>query len=454
MYTTQNTFFGKITEVFINIDTVRFTVDASRISDDALLYEEANWDIIDTYMVVFFLSEGEYNEYMPGKFEDSTDLVGQWIRIAAVGISEGFAGVSCYSTNPLNIEGDYELTLVRESITVLTPKNPDHNTYINRLLLIISLDQLYDSQKTNKALQLFDDSLTNVLKNSVTAINFNVGHGNAVGVFDEFYEPLFYIDIGGGVHMNKGTYKKNLDVPLNKDIHIILTHWDSDHFETAYRNLSKFSSCVWIAPIQESSFSIKKFAWLIRNNLVLIKNELDLVRTFPLGKMVRCNGNSRNDSGIAVKLELEKNQDISDILFPGDANYQHIEESLKFVDAINVTHHGGKLKTTDGFPVPRKKGEGFAVYSYGKSNCYGHPNLESVNRHIEHGWGADRFGKKYSLSTTNMNVMYTTDSNKARDFNHKYPYLGFVNCFYGLKFNFMPCRGATHATRLSMLDND
>lgn len=89
-----------------------------------------------------------------------------------------------------------------------------------------------------------------------------------------------------------------------------------------------------------------------------------------------------------------------------------------------------------GFPAPREKGNGYCVYSYGIENTYNHPLSATIQEHVSRGWGCDRFEKKYSLSTTNYNVIYSCDLTISGRFESIYRVsLGEFNSFHGIQYN-------------------
>lgn len=225
---------------------------------------------------------------------------------------------------------------------------------------------------------------------------YNVGQGSAVCVSEKLAEitkPLLYFDVGGGANFNRFTYPdpdtKNFKVEENTIF--ILSHWDEDHYETAKRNMNLVRCRKYIAPVQIVTPRNLLFAKKIKDNgelILLPKKFTEYV--FSLGTLVRCKEQDlkkKNDSGLALLLDLNKKNNLNTILLPGDAQYKFIPniKDIK-IDALIATHHGGKLNRAIRVPSPTNK-KGCIAYSYGKDNIYGHPLRNSECNHTINQWG-------------------------------------------------------------------
>ncbi len=459
----QREYFGIIYESELENEEVHMMIDTIAVSEselDGLTSESIN--DIDTQLMFITLNRENFSDFMSGKFESAENYERRWVKIdTRVSFGGNRLEVEVYSTNvptgEFNAEsiGFTTLNIGSDSISLIGKRKNSEKIISDKLEELISLNELYDGDKTAQLLEKFKvDMSASKFDKKLQVVNFNVGQGNATGVFDENLEPVLYIDLGGGGYKNKFTYPVAKEFPVNNNPYVILSHWDMDHYETAFRDVAKYANCKWIAPLQDSNFSIKKFANAVKENLVLIKDEFDRVNKFTIGRAVKCTGKKRNDSGIAVKLDLGKENDISEILFPGDSQYTYIDKQLTHVEALCATHHGGKLYSTSNFPTCHKEGEGLIVYSYGKNNSYKHPRRDTVNEHVKRGWGAERFGEKYSLGTTVHNVVFTTNYEVLDSFKIKYPSLGSFNCFYGEDYVKRERRGDNLDKLFSGIDND
>lgn len=337
-------------------------------------------------------------------------------------------------------------------ITALGKRKKDDKEFLAKLNSLVDLKHpYYNKSKTEGVIAEFSAKTKSIRDISeINVVSFNVGQGNATGIFDKDLNPIFYYDLGGGAYWNKHTYRTIKDFPVTDNPFIILSHWDFDHYESIKAKVARYAGCKIIAPLQKTTPSIRKFAAMISENLFLIDNELGRVKTFSFLKLFKCSGKTRNDSGLGMILDLKKDENISEILLPGDSQYFYIKPR-KEVDAICVSHHGGKIYNKRGFPAAKEKGNGYCVYSYGADNIYKHPFLETIQEHINRGWGCDRFMKKYSLSTTIYNVIYNCDINISALYNSSsLNSLGSYNSFHGIEYN----REEKIRTVLSTANND
>lgn len=321
-------------------------------------------------------------------------------------------------------------------ISVIRGRKKEDKILLNKISSLVDLKNLYDKKKTKIAIKSLTSSTKSVGDFSdVNVVSFNVGQGNATGVFDKAFNPIIYYDLGGGAYWNKFTYPTVKTFPINGSPIIILSHWDFDHYESIKANPSHYSSCKIIAPLQKSTPCIRKFAGLISSNLYLIDKELGNGKDFSFMKLFKCTGKKRNDSGLGILLDLKKKENISKILLPGDSQYFYIKV-LKKVDAICVSHHGGKIYNKKGFPVPNKKGNGYCVYSCGTNNTYSHPKHETILEHKNKGWGINKSMKEYSLDTKTYNIIYSSDIKISAFFDASpLKTLGKYNSFHGLIYN-------------------
>jgi len=104
-------------------------------------------------------------------------------------------------------------------------------------------------------------SSTLVLVNAhlTTAINgirvFDVGQGDCIGIRDQIDEVFCYVDYGGVIDHPDKTNPANTPTRLpiqyaGVRVSIILTHWDKDHYYSAYKKNPAAQKCEWLTPRQ------------------------------------------------------------------------------------------------------------------------------------------------------------------------------------------------------------
>jgi beta-lactamase superfamily II metal-dependent hydrolase len=398
------------------------------------------------------LSNEQFSEFFSLNVAKASNLLDSWFELKGNSSkADGSVEAFFYTFNFTTDDQTQNTFFNKGDISVIGRRKKEDKEFLSKVSSLVDLKNLYDKKKTEIAI----NDLTNSTKSirdipEVNVVSFNVGQGNATGVFDKDFNPILYYDLGGGAYWNKHTYPTVKTFPVNGSPIIILSHWDFDHYESIKAKPKHYVGCKIIAPLQKTTPSIRKFAALISSNLYLIDKELGKGKNFSFMKLFKCTGQKRNDSGLGILLDLKKDENISEILLPGDSQYFFIKQQ-KEVDAICVSHHGGKLYIKRGFPVPKEKGNGYCVYSYGTDNTYSHPKQDTVQEHINRGWGIDRFLKKYSLSTKTHNVIYSSDINISSAFNaSRLNTLGTYNSFHGLAYN----RDVRIRTILSSVDND
>ncbi|MGG9970916.1 hypothetical protein ACQ33O_03885 [Ferruginibacter sp. SUN002] len=394
----------------------------------------------------------QFSNFFGNNVSKAQGMVDNWFTLNGRGIkTDNSIEANFY---PFDFENEDQVQVAyfnKGDITAIGKRKSEDKEFLNILNTLVDLKDLYNKNRTSDLIADFvekrkrDESIS-----EINVVSFNVGQGNATGVFDKQFDPIFYYDLGGGAYWNKKTYPVVKNFPVNGNPLIILSHWDFDHYESLKAKVARYNNCNIMAPLQKTTPSIRKFAAMISTNLYLIDKELGKGKNYGFLKMFRCSGKKRNDSGIGMILDLRKNDNISKILLPGDSQYFFIKQG-KEVDAICVSHHGGKIYNKKGFPKPTERGNGYCVYSYGQDNTYDHPLSDSIQEHINKGWGIDRFLKKYSLSTTTHNVIYSSDINVSAAFNaSNLSILGTFNSFHGLVYN----RNIRIRTVLSSVDND
>ena len=234
------------------------------------------------------------------------------------------------------------------------------------------------------------------LEKAFDVVVYNVGQGNMNAILDQKGKVIAYYDVGGGAYWNAHTYQspnpRNLCF-TNRPI-VILSHWDFDHWWTFNKALRKRNNVpipktTWIVPDQELGPIQSNFYKLLKKNHQELIVWSSATQTYienlvkPIGKIIKCKGNSKNDSGLALIVESPMFR----ILLPGDASYEHIP-NIEFEEytGLVATHHGG-LNTANlkDYPKPSTKC-GKVIYSFGHKNTYHHPTGVSVIDHCKAGW--------------------------------------------------------------------
>lgn len=238
---------------------------------------------------------------------------------------------------------------------------------------------------TNQILSAVNENLADEFYLNV----YNVGQGSLTALVDINNIPILYYDLGGGFAWNKFTYTdaQTLQLCFSQTNTIIISHWDNDHLETAKRYLRKsanaFLGFTWIAPEQNISPSYFKLAAKLNStgNLIIWPKNLRGYISCWLGKIIKCNGPDKNNSGLALELETATGR----ILNPADAAYTHIPYTkTKKYKGLVATHHGANFPVNNS-PVPLCVGRNIA-YSYGNANKYGHPKGDSLIAHTTGSW--------------------------------------------------------------------
>lgn len=213
---------------------------------------------------------------------------------------------------------------------------------------------------------------------------YHVGQGNSNAICADNGMPLLYFDLGGGCYKNKSTYPTALNFCFTEEPLIILSHWDTDHYETAKRNTA-YQSKTWIVPRQLIGPAHLKFLLRVRTaGTVLIWPRYLTSVSFHWGTLVVCthhNPKKKNHTGLAFMVSLRpKFNSIKEVLLPADAAYTYIP-GHKPCDGLVATHHGAEFDTFNA-PVPGMTGKGAIAYSYGAGNSYGHPRSPAIAAHL------------------------------------------------------------------------
>lgn len=233
--------------------------------------------------------------------------------------------------------------------------------------------------------------------NAEFVASYGVGQGSANAICDSNGFPLLYFDVGGGFGRNWFTYLRTKRFCTTNVKIVFLSHWDTDHYESADRNanLSLIENLFWIAPNQSEHIGPRNLTFAIKlfrqKKLILLPIGFGVLNT-PYGRILECTGNNKNNKGIAYEIELSPNLNtIKNVLLPGDASYCNIPMSQGFLyDGIVATHHGANFQQPVTVPLNSNQHNAI-VYSYGLGNIWQHPrNLTAINDHINGNWNNRR----------------------------------------------------------------
>jgi beta-lactamase superfamily II metal-dependent hydrolase len=219
--------------------------------------------------------------------------------------------------------------------------------------------------------------LARLLPGSIDHVSvYNVGQGNcsALCVGEA---PVLYFDTGGGCLQNTKTYPTVLDFCVSHAPPVVLSHWDFDHWFSAYK-VAALRSLEWLVPDQGSvGRRTLAFAQTLPNARLWPGRS----HTFGAGTIVQCTGKTRNDSGLA----LFAGTTAGSVLLPADAEFGFIPvpSGTRALAGLVATHHGSRHV---GSPVPKPASGAKLAYSFGNGNTFGHPTVAAVARYQAEGW--------------------------------------------------------------------
>jgi len=229
----------------------------------------------------------------------------------------------------------------------------------------------------------------------------DVGQAACNLVYDRGGNPIFYSDAGLPTHRYQPSVQNNgLINPgpcLVNNPFVVLSHWDLDHcLMVEYSlNTAELSNLLWVVPHQRIGAAGNNVLSRLQNVHVWPANRINpLQSTNNRIKIIKCNGDTMNDSGLAVAVNTGPDGDERWALLPGDATFQFIRGVADVAyDWITAPHHGSNSKLdTNRIPRPRANNPGRIAYSYGimtdnVTHCYNHPSQNAIPKYISRGWG-------------------------------------------------------------------
>lgn len=215
---------------------------------------------------------------------------------------------------------------------------------------------------------------------------YDVGQGSWQAILDKDTKlPLVYLDVGGGVLVNKATFPTGFGEPCTVSL-TILSHWDWDHWSSAYR-FPKLLQASWLAPpVPDTPIQIRAAEGIRKHGKLVIWSQ-NSHQPLEAGciRIEKCVGSTQNNSGLVVTVQ-SRSYGGHRCLVPGDAAYKFIPSVTngeEVFDALCMTHHGGRLHSDD-YPLPR--GYAVSANSSGPRNTYKHPLFATLFKHTQTGW--------------------------------------------------------------------
>jgi len=305
------------------------------------------------------------------KFEEIIEeMEGQWYRLVTNDQKNGLPA-TLFQENP-DGAGVALFVSVLEALDQPTRNSLDQQT---------AIDDTADA--TKEEIELLLNRHTPSTAEYVAV--YQVGQGNCNAVCDRKGMPLLYFDLGGGCFHNHSTYPAVLRFCFSEDPLILLSHWDTDHYESARRNTT-YQAKTWIVPRQKfGPAHLKFFRQLQASGNVLIWPAAITTLPFRFGTVHRCQHPSalkKNHTGLAISTSLHSAVNtITQVLLPADAAYTYIYPHMPpSFQGIVATHHGAEFDHGN-TPVPGTAGAGAIAYSYGHLNTYGHPKVAAIAAH-------------------------------------------------------------------------
>jgi hypothetical protein len=273
----------------------------------------------------------------------------------------------------------------------LTFKSPLSSEIQQRLAKAFSLDHLVEA---------LPEEITTAVRLPLAAVVgvavYDVGQGSCGAICDANGRPLLYVDFGGGCLQNTRTYppRRTPSVPLTfcHAPPVVLSHWDFDHWFSTLKQPPRPGTS-WVVVDQSFGVRTSKFVSALEATCNILKWTAPSTVRAGAVTLVRCTGKSKNDSGIAVFVELPQGT----VLFPGDATFDKVPVPQPNTGALRglvATHHGSRHVGT---PIPKPRATATLAYSFGAGNTYGHPAPAAQNLYCAERWA-------HSLSTPNGHI--------------------------------------------------
>lgn len=324
--------------------------------------------------------------------EDLTDLESRWYILNTNKEGRGLRASLFVG------ESQEIITLYIESSEPVSPESETGRLLKNK----VSLEEFPDANQE----ELFMNLKTRGPEQPEFITVYNVGQGNCNAICNSRSMPLFYFDLGGGCYANKKTYNNPINFCFSHYPPILLSHWDTDHYQSAKLKEEYIIGKQWVVPRQVIGPVHLKFFLRLPSSKMIWPSHLYSMN-FTWGSVVKCNGPTgrKNHSGLALLISLTPSKNtVRNVLLPADSAYIFIPGVFnQEFDAIVATHHGAEFDKNNG-PVPGCKGVKAIAYSYGKDNTYDHPKSLVLRAHVSEGWGKSRDTIDGHIGLTNLPV--------------------------------------------------
>ncbi|TWB42614.1 ComEC/Rec2 family competence protein [Nitrospirillum pindoramense] len=212
---------------------------------------------------------------------------------------------------------------------------------------------------------------------------YDVGQGNCNALLARNV-PCIYFDIGGGVLDHALTFPATLkNFCFSYGPAIVLSHWDWDHWSSAYRDPKAFD-VKWIAPRQNFGNIHAACASRIGSNLMFWPNAHRIGNNNIWIEKCQSRGKNRNHTGLAFIVEFDGNR----IILPGDARYSSFpsgKPGSPDVLSLVAPHHGADMRSAH-VPCSTARPESRVAISCGDPNRYDHPRWNTIERHGLANW--------------------------------------------------------------------
>ena len=234
----------------------------------------------------------------------------------------------------------------------------------------------------------------------------HVGQGDAISVRDGGDDTVLYVDYGGhqkspfgGLKADEARRKVDESLPIGPHGHVMLTHWDWDHWCSATKG-DAVKHARWLVPRQVTSPSAVNFATALKDKIRCIPEaQVAQPRFFRAAngdeiwweKIARSQVDASkyedcNKTGVALAVVRHASREV--ILLPGDAPfgsvslYRQLREKALSLTGIVAFHHGADTHWTEETRAllrgwPRTGPSTTVIFSCGKGNSYKHPTEQN-----------------------------------------------------------------------------
>lgn len=217
----------------------------------------------------------------------------------------------------------------------------------------------------------------------------NVGQGLATSIARAECVPFFFFDYGLGTRQNAHTIPPVVNLDMEEESVIVLSHLHDDHWCGTNVNPHALSA-TWIVPNQVRFLRFNNFAQSIWDNGGRVLEYDDTLAVGPVVVDHDCTGTyvGKHITGFGMRINAFRPGAEThgfNIYVGGDQNYNRQKNALmQNLDILVAAHHGGSYGPNSGIGRITSKTDSLIIYSYGIGNSHGHPSRVADY----HGWGA------------------------------------------------------------------